>query len=343
MAESFSMGRCPVPTVLITGVTGQDGSYLAEAYLEDGWDVHGVVRRSSVISRPRIDHLFHPNRMASEQKLKLHYGDIQDLAALIRIIDLVNPQVVINLAAQSHVAVSFDVPIETSGITGLGALQIFEAVRLVNKDIRIYQAGSSEMFGGMLGREILDEDSFFYPKSPYAAAKVFAHNSAVLYRESYGMHISNGILFNHESPRRGENFVSRKISLAVARIVLGKQKYLSLGNIHSKRDWGHAREYARAIKMIVESRVADDYVVATGESYSVLDFAQIAFKYANIDLDSHLRIDPKLFRPNEVEDLLGSPRKISSSLGWSHNISLSELVTEMVDADIGNVKSSNEF
>lgn len=257
----------------------------------------------------------------------------------MRIINEICPEVIINLAAQSHVAVSFEVPIETSAVTGLGALNIFEAVRIVNKNIRIYQAGSSEMFGGMLGRQILDENSNFYPKSPYAAAKVFAHNQATIYRDSYNMAISNGILFNHESPRRGENFVSRKITLAVANILIGKQKILSLGNVNAKRDWGHAREYARAIRLMMDAQQPDDYVVATGESFSVMDFANIAFEYANLDLDKHLRIDSKLFRPNEVEDLLGNPIKIYNKLNWRHEINLKELVKEMVDSDFAMLKS----
>ena len=320
--------------VLISGITGQDGSYLAESYLEDGWQVHGIVRRSSTISRPRIDHLFDLDKLSQKQKIILHYGDLNDQSNLMRVISEVEPEQVVNLAAQSHVGVSFSVPIETGIVTGLGATSFLEAIRSVDPTIRFYQAGSSEMFGGVLGRNILDEDSKFQPKSPYAAAKVYAHHMTTCYRESYGMHASNGILFNHESPRRGENFVSRKITLAAARISLGLQSKLYLGNLEARRDWGHAKEYVRAIRLMLDSDNPSDYVVATGRSYSVLDFAKLAFSRLNLNYEEFVYVDESLKRPNEVEDLVGNPSKIKRNLGWEHEISLEMLVNEMVESDL---------
>ncbi len=324
--------------VLITGITGQDGSYLAEEYLSAGWEVHGVVRRSSTIARPRIDHLFSENIGSTQQKVQLHYGDLSDFSAMVRTIDKVQPTHIVNLGAQSHVAISFEVPIETSLVTGIGAGALFEAVRIVNKDIRIYQASSSEMFGGGTGRIELDEKSPFDPKSPYAIAKLYAFYMAKTYRESYGMHISNGILFNHESPRRGENFVSRKISKGVANIKCGKQEKLFLGNLEATRDWGHARDYMRAVRMMLEANEPDDYVVATGKSNSVREFADAAFNLVGLNYQDYIEIDPKLFRPNEVQDLLGNPRKIQHKLGWVPSVSFENLVKEMVDVDLQIVK-----
>ena len=324
--------------VLITGITGQDGSYLAEQYLNDGWNVHGMVRRSSTLSRPRIDHLFSPDLDNKDQKIKLHYGDLSDVSALIRIIQEVEPVQFINLGAQSHVAVSFEVPIETASITGLGAAAVFEAVRIVNPSIRIYQASSSEMYGGGHGSTLLDENSTFDPKSPYAAAKVYAFNMAKIYRDSYGMHISNGILFNHESPRRGENFVSRKITKAVAAIRLGHQQKLHLGNISATRDWGHARDYMVAVRDMLEAESADDFVVATGTSHSVLEFAELAFKTVNLDASNFIEVDPKFFRPNEVQDLRGNASKIHSKLGWQPQTTFENLVKEMVMSDLNELE-----
>jgi len=320
--------------VLITGITGQDGSYLAENYLADGWEVHGIVRRSSTLARPRIDHLFSFDKNSGTQRIKLHYGDLSDFSALIRIIDAVEPDHVVNLAAQSHVAVSFEVPLETGNIDGLGAASILEAVRIVNPKIRVYQASSSEMFGGEEGTNSLNEDSVFAPKSPYAAAKLYAHQMAKIYRDSYGMHISNGILFNHESPRRGENFVSKKITKAVARISKKQQLKLYLGNINATRDWGHARDYMKAVRLMLDAPTPDDYVVATGVAYSVEHFVNTAFGMVNLEVSSHLEIDEKLFRPNEVKDLLGDPTKIKSRLGWSPETTFEELVREMLNFDL---------
>ena len=324
--------------VLITGITGQDGSYLAEQYLNDGWDVHGIVRRSSTLSRPRIDHLFSPNLEHGEQKIKLHYGDLSDVSALIRIIQEVEPTQFINLAAQSHVGVSFEVPLETASITGVGAAAVFEAVRIVNPAIKIYQASSSEMYGGSQGSNLLDENSTFDPKSPYAAAKVYAFNMAKIYRDSYDMHISNGILFNHESPRRGENFVSRKITKAVAAIKLGYQHKLYLGNLSATRDWGHARDYMVAVRDMLDAEVADDYVVATGTSRSVQEFANLAFKTADLDASDFIEVDPKFFRPNEVQDLRGDASKIYSKLGWQPQTTFENLVKEMVMSDLNELE-----
>ena len=290
-----------------------------------------------MIARPRIDHLFIKTAEAESQPIKLHYGDLNDLSAMVRIIDKTKPDHIVNLGAQSHVAVSFEVPIETSLVTGVGAAALFEGVRIVNKDIRIYQASSSEMFGGGAGNTKLNENSLFVPKSPYAASKVYSFHMANIYRDSYGMHITNGILFNHESPRRGENFVSRKISLAVANIKKNRQEKLHLGNLEATRDWGHARDYMRAVRMMLDSESPDDYVVATGVGHSVRDFAKQAFGLADLDFEKHVVIDQALFRPNEVHNLLGDPSKIKNCLGWSPEVNFEELVREMVESDLSNV------
>ena len=320
-------------SVLISGITGQDGSYLAENYLAEGWQVHGLVRRTSILARPRIDHLFSPDSSSQEQKIKLHYGDLSDFSALIHVIDRVQPEHIVNLAAQSHVGVSFEVPIETGVVTGIGAASIFEAVRIVNSQIRVYQASSSEMFGGDIGVQKLSEDSLFTPKSPYAAAKLYGYHMAKIYRDSYGMHISNGILFNHESPRRGENFVSRKITKAVARIAGGQQRKLNLGNLDATRDWGHARDYMDAVRLMLAANDPDDYVVATGISHSVREFSDLAFEKVGLKAEDFIEIDPGLLRPNEVHDLLGDPSKIGEKLGWRPKSSFEDLVTEMVKYD----------
>jgi GDPmannose 4,6-dehydratase len=320
-------------SVLITGITGQDGSYLAENYLEDGWEVHGLVRRTSIVARPRIDHLFSSDSANQDTKIKLHYGDLSDFSALIHVIDLVQPDHVVNLAAQSHVGVSFEVPIETGVVTGIGAVSVFEAVRIVNSKIRIYQASSSEMFGGGAGVQKLNEDSQLSPKSPYAAAKLYGYYMAKVYRESYGMHISNGILFNHESPRRGENFVSRKITKAVAKIANGTQRKLKLGNLEATRDWGHARDYMEAVRLMLAANDPDDYVVATGVSHSVREFSDLAFSKVGLEAETYREIDSKLFRPNEVHDLWGDSSKIRDKLGWKPKSSFEDLVEEMVSYD----------
>ena len=324
-----------MPSVLITGITGQDGSYLAESYLAKGWNVHGMVRRTSNLSRPRIDHLFIDGIREEGQQLRLHYGELQDISSMVRVLDQVQPTHVVNLAAQSHVGISFEIPIETGFTTGIGAASILEACRIVDSNIRIYQASSSEMFGGDAGERVfLSENSKFEPKSPYAAAKVYAFQMAKIYRESYGMHVSNGILFNHESPRRGENFVSRKITLAVANILKSNQDKLLLGNLNAYRDWGHARDYMRAVHLMLDADYPDDYVVATGEAYNVADFAEYAFQEVELDWKKYVEVDERLFRPNEVKYLLGDPSKIRNQLGWKPEISLRNLIKEMVESDL---------
>jgi GDPmannose 4,6-dehydratase len=310
---------------LITGITGQDGSYLAEFLLEKGYEVHGLVRRSSSFNTWRIDHI--------RGALKLHYGDLVDQNSLVRTLEGVGPDEIYNLAAQSHVKVSFEMPEYTTDVTAMGVLRVLDAVRELGLKARVYQAGSSEMFG--LVRETpQSETTPFYPRSPYGIAKVFGHWTAVNYRESYGIHVSNGILFNHESPRRGENFVTRKITMGLAAIKKGKAKQLRLGNLDAKRDWGYARDFVEAMWLILQRDQPDDYVVATGESHSVREFLQEAFSYVNLDWNDYVVIDPKYFRPAEVDFLLGDPRKAQTDLGWKPRVSFKELVRLMVDADM---------
>jgi GDPmannose 4,6-dehydratase len=310
---------------LITGITGQDGSYLAELLLEKGYDVHGLVRRSSSFNTWRIDRV--------RDQLHLHYGDLIDTSSLVKTLQLVQPDEIYNLAAQSHVKVSFDMPEYTGNSTGLGFLRLLDAVREVGGKVRVYQAGSSEMFGKVIETP-QKETTPFYPRSPYAAAKVYAHWIAVNYRESYGMHVSNGILFNHESPRRGENFVTRKITLGIAAIKKGKAKDLHLGNLDSKRDWGFAGDYVEAMWRMLQQDEPDDYVVATGETWSVKDFLQEAFSHAGLDWEKYVVVDPKFFRPAEVDLLLGDPAKAKTRLGWKPAVDFKKLVHMMVDADL---------
>jgi GDPmannose 4,6-dehydratase len=310
---------------LITGITGQDGSYLAELLLEKGYDVHGLVRRSSSFNTWRIDQV--------RDRLHLHYGDLIDTSSLIKTLHLVQPDEIYNLAAQSHVKVSFDMPEYTGNSTGLGFLRLLDAVREVGAKARVYQAGSSEMFGKVIETP-QTETTPFYPRSPYAAAKVYAHWVAVNYRESYGMHVSNGILFNHESPRRGENFVTRKITLGIAAIKKGKAKDLHLGNLDAKRDWGFAGDYVEAMWRMLQQDEPDDYVVATGETWSVKDFLLEAFSHAGLDWKKYVVVDPKFFRPAEVDLLLGDPTKAKTRLGWKPAVDFKKLVHMMVDADL---------
>jgi GDPmannose 4,6-dehydratase len=310
---------------LITGITGQDGSYLAELLLDKGYDVHGLVRRSSSFNTWRIDQV--------RDRLHLHYGDLIDTSSLIKTLQLVQPDEIYNLAAQSHVKVSFDMPEYTGNSTGLGFLRLLDAVREVGGKARVYQAGSSEMFGKVIETP-QTETTPFYPRSPYAAAKVYAHWIAVNYRESYGMHVSNGILFNHESPRRGENFVTRKITLGIAAIKKGKAKDLHLGNLDAKRDWGFAGDYVEAMWRMLQQDQADDYVVATGETWSVKDFLLEAFSHAGLDWEKYVVVDPKFFRPAEVDLLLGDPTKAKTRLGWKPAVDFKKLVHMMVDADL---------
>jgi len=310
---------------LVTGITGQDGSYLVELLLEKGYEVHGLLRRSSSFNTWRIDHV--------RERIHLHYGDLVDQSSLVSILSGVKPHEVYNLAAQSHVKVSFEMPQYTADVDALGVLRLLDAVRESELGCRVYQAGSSEMFG-LVQETPQSERTPFYPRSPYAVAKVYAHWMAINYRESYEMHVSNGILFNHESPRRGENFVTRKITRGVAAIKHGRAKELRLGNLDAKRDWGHARDYVEAMWLMLQQDQPGDYVIATGETYSVRDFLTEAFGYAGLDWEKYVVVDPKYFRPAEVEFLLGDSTKARTVLGWKPKVSFKELVRTMVDADM---------
>jgi len=319
---------------LITGITGQDGSYLAELLLEKGYEVHGIIRRSSTFNTSRIDHLYQDPH-ASGARLFLHYGDLMDSVALVKLLYDLKPDEVYNLGAQSHVRVSFDVPETTGDIDGLGTLRILEAIRetgLIEK-VRFYQASSSEMYGKV--QEVPQtETTPFWPRSPYGCAKVFAYWLTVNYRESYGLHASNGILFNHESPRRGETFVTRKITRAATRIKLGLQKDLYLGNLDAKRDWGFAKDYVEMMWMMLQQETPDDYVVATGETHSVREFVEETFACLDLDFQEHLKYDARYERPAEVELLIGDPAKAKKQLGWVPKVTFKELVKIMVEADL---------
>jgi GDPmannose 4,6-dehydratase len=321
---------------LITGITGQDGSYLSELLLEKGYQVHGIIRRASTINTDRIDHLYQDPHLP-ETKLFLHYGDLTDGATLRRILEMVQPQEIYNLGAQSHVRVSFDAPEYTVDTVGMGTLRLLEAMRdyqqRTKQEVRYYQAGSSEMYG-LVQAVPQSETTPFYPRSPYACAKVYAHWQTVNYRESYGLFACNGILFNHESPRRGETFVTRKITRAIARIVAKQQSKLYLGNLDAKRDWGYAKDYVVAMWKMLQQQNADDYVIATGETHSVREFLQKAFAYVGLDWQEYVEIDPRYFRPAEVELLLGDPTKAKEKLGWIPKVTFNELVEIMVDADM---------
>jgi GDPmannose 4,6-dehydratase len=310
---------------LITGITGQDGSYLAELLLAKGYEVHGLIRRSSSFNTQRIDHIF--------DRLKLHHGDLSDSGNLTTLLLHISPHEVYNLAAQSHVRVSFDVPEYTGQVTGIGCVRLLEAIRQLGLHPRFYQASSSEQYGKVQAVP-QSETTPFYPRSPYAVAKQFAHWSVVNYRESYGMHASCGILFNHESPRRGETFVTRKIAKAAARIKLGKQNKLSLGNLGAKRDWGHAKEYVEAMWLMLQQDEPDDYVIATGETYSVREFLNVAFEHLNLDWRDFVEIDAKYYRPAEVDLLVGDSSKAKAKLGWEPKIKFVDLVKEMVDHEL---------
>ncbi|MDC1336380.1 GDP-mannose 4,6-dehydratase [Flavobacteriaceae bacterium] len=350
---------------LITGITGQDGSYLAELLLEKGYEVHGIKRRASSLNTERIDHLYqdphHPN-----QRLKLHYGDLTDAMNLTKIIEECQPDEIYNLGAMSHVKVSFDVPEYVGNVDGLGTLRILEAVRLLRleKKTRIYQASTSELYGGMAENKnekgFYDENSPFYPRSPYGVAKIYGFWITKNYREAYNMFACNGILFNHESPRRGETFVTRKITRATARIALGLQDKLYLGNLDAKRDWGHAKDYVRMMWMILQAEKPEDWVIATGKTTTVRDFVRLAFKEVGIELEFKgegvnenafvvacnneefqlelgkevLSIDPNYFRPTEVDLLIGDPAKAKNKLGWIPEYDLASLVKDMMQSDV---------
>ena len=325
---------------LITGITGQDGSYLAELLLEKGYEVHGIVRRSSLINTARIDHIF--------EKLNLHYGDLTDSSNLISIIKKVEPDEIYNLGAQSHVKVSFETPEYTGQVDGLGTLRILEAVRLLGmeKHVRIYQASTSELYG--LVQEVPQRETTpFYPRSPYGVAKLYGYWIVKNYRESYGLHASSGILFNHESPRRGETFVTRKITRGLSRISTGEQDVLSLGNLDARRDWGHAKDFVKAMWLMLQQDEPDDYVIATGEQYSVRDFVDAAAPYFGMKIEwmgeglnevgydwntkrPVIKVDPKYFRPAEVQSLLGDATKAKEKLGWEPETSFTELIEDMV-------------
>ncbi len=311
---------------LITGVTGQDGSYLAELLLEKGYKVVGIKRRTSILSTSRIDHLF------DNLDFVLEYGNMNDSGSLHRLLMTHRPDEIYNLAAQSHVRVSFDTPQETSDFVAMGTLRLLEAMRNICPKAKLYQASSSEMFGDN-PENPQRETTRLMPASPYACAKVFAHNICRNYRESYGMHISSGILFNHESPRRGETFVTRKITRAAARIKLGLQDKLYLGNLEAKRDWGFAGDYVKAMWLMLQQDIPDDYVIATGETYSVRHFLETTFEIAGINIQDHVETDERLYRPHEVPLLLGDPSKARDHLGWVPETSFAELVKIMYESD----------
>jgi len=316
---------------LITGITGQDGSYLAELLLSKGYEVHGIIRRSSSFNTERIDHLYMDPHVHGV-KLFLHYGDLSDSASLMRFMHDLQPDEVYHLGAQSHVRVSFDVPEYTGDVTGLGTTRLLEAIRETSPKSRFYQASSSEMYG-LVQAVPQREDTPFYPRSPYGAAKVYAYWMTVNYRESYNMHASNGILFNHESPRRGETFVTRKITRALARIKAGLQKDLYLGNLDAKRDWGYAPEYVEAQWRILQQDKGDDFVIATGETHSIREFLEVAFGQVDLDWNAFVKIDPRYYRPAEVDLLIGDASKAKKILGWQPKTTFAELVSIMVKAD----------
>jgi GDPmannose 4,6-dehydratase len=316
---------------LITGITGQDGSYLTELLLGKGYEVHGIIRRASTFNTDRIDHIYE-DPQANNRRLHLHYGDLSTAEQFTNLIYNMQPDEIYHLGAQSHVRVSFDVPEFTGDVTGLGTTRILEAVRNSGITCRFYQAGSSEMFGSAPPPQ--SELTPFHPRSPYGAAKVYGHWMTVNYREAYGMFSANGILFNHESPRRGETFVTRKITRAVARIFAGKQSKLYLGNLDARRDWGYAPEYVQGMWRIVQQEAASDYVLGTGEAHSVRDFLEEAFGYLNLDWREHVDLDPRYMRPAEVEYLLADASRAHRELEWEPRIKFTELVRIMVDADL---------
>ena len=317
---------------LITGITGQDGSYLADFLLAKGYEVHGIIRRASTFNTDRIDHLYQDPHV-NGVKLFLHYGDLADSVNLVKLIYQLKPDEIYHLGAQSHVRVSFDIPEYTADVTGVGTIRILEAMREAGVKSRFYQASSSEMFGKV--REVPQtETTSFWPRSPYGVAKVFAYWATVNYRESYGMHATNGILFNHESPRRGETFVTRKITRAVAAITQGRQKELYLGNLDAKRDWGYAPEYVEAMWLMLQQDSSDDFVVATGETHTIREFLDEAFGHVNLDWKDYVKHDARYERPAEVDLLVGDASKAKRQIGWDPKVRFAELVRIMVDADL---------
>jgi len=328
---------------LITGITGQDGSYLAELLLSKGYEVHGIIRRASTFNTDRLEHLYHdPHEKGT--RFFLHYGDLTDGATIRRIIREVQPSELYNLGAQSHVRVSFDEPEYTADSIAMGTLRLLEAVRdevATGKRIRVYQAGSSEMFGAASPPQ--NESTPFYPRSPYAVSKVAAHWFAVNFREAYGLFVANGILFNHESPRRGETFVTRKITRAVGRIRVGLQEKLYLGNLESRRDWGFAGDFVNAMWLMLQQDRPDDFVVATGEAHTVREFVEAAFECVGLDWEQHVAFDPRYLRPTEVDYLLGDASKAKKHLGWTPNVTFKGLVRMMVDADVAIAESERSL
>ena len=316
---------------LITGITGQDGSYLTELLLSKKYEVHGIIRRSSSFNTARLNDLYQDPHV-DNRNLILHYGDLQDSTSLINLIRDIKPIEIYNLGAQSHVMVSFEIPESTSDITGLGTIRLLEAIRASGIETKFYQASSSELYGSTPPPQ--NEVTPFHPRSPYGVAKIFSYWATVNYRESYGLHASNGILFNHESPRRGETFVTRKITKAVARIAAGIEKELYLGNLDAVRDWGYAKEYVEAMWLMTQQIEGDDYVIATGESASVRDFAKVAFARANLDYEKYVKIDKRYLRPAEVDALIGDASKAKKKLNWESKTKWKALAELMVDADI---------
>ena len=321
----------------ITGITGQDGSYLAELLLAKNYEVHGLIRRASTFNTERIDHIYQDPHEPNP-KLKLHYGDLLDGVGLTNLVREIEPTEIYNLAAQSHVMVSFTMPQYTAQVDAVGTVALLEAIRATRRDIRFYQASSSELFGSTPPPQ--NEDSKFRPRSPYAAAKLMAYWSTVNYREAFGIHATNGILFNHESPRRGETFVTRKITRAVAAIKAGKQKNLYLGNLEAVRDWGYAKEYVESMWLMLQKPESSDYVVATGVGATVRDFARVSFAHAGLDWQEYVEIDEKYERPTEVDALIGDPSKAKRELGWSASTHWESLAKLMVDADLKNFSVS---
>lgn len=338
---------------LITGITGQDGSYLAEFLLEKGYEVHGMIRRASTFNTKRIDHLFE-NPEIGNKKLFLHYGDLSDSSNINRLLEKIQPDEIYNLGAQSHVKVSFEVPEYTAQTDAVGTLRIFDAIKETGIKTKFYQASTSELFGGIPETAPQNEKTPFYPKSPYGAAKLYAYWITVNYRESYDLYAVNGILFNHESPRRGETFVTRKITRAVASIIAGKQEKLTLGNLDAKRDWGFAGDYVEAMWLMLQQEKPQDYVIATGETHTVREFTELAFKEVGIDIEWRgtgvdekgydkktgrvlVEVNPKYFRPAEVELLWGDPTKAEKELGWKRKVDFKGLVKMMVEADVKEI------
>ena len=315
----------------ITGITGQDGSYLAELLLSKGYEVHGLIRRSSSFNTGRLNDIYQDPHV-DNRKMILHYGDLQDSTSLANLIREIKPSEIYNLGAQSHVKVSFEIPEYTADITGTGTIRLLEAIRASGVPAKFYQASSSELYGSTPPPQ--NELTPFHPRSPYGAAKIFSYWSTVNYREAYGMHASNGILFNHESPRRGETFVTRKITRAVARITAGIEKEVYLGNLDAVRDWGYAKEYVEAMWLMLQQPKGDDFVIATGESATVRQFAEVAFKKANLNWEDHVKLDKRYLRPSEVDSLVGDASKAEKILGWKAKTNWKKLAELMVDADI---------